>query len=299
MRRRGQDLDESFDLFLDTITNAFGGIVLITLLIVLMIRENNQSAPDEFSAGPAEEVQLVESQIISLEAEKTALAANLQVQQRFVQDFQSAEVTNLTQQLSRQMIEKNLLDAAAAKLSLQSQSIQRSQQGLQSEQQQLELDLAAKTAEFEALNKQLHAEQISRTRTMALPKERATIKSEVPVFLENGQLFIVNNDRTGERFSLNTKHFEKCSLANADLHFESEYLRTIAGAGIHVDAPELKQTLSRFSTKENFLTFVVRSDSFESFSTIRDQCVCDGFEYRIIATDEIIGQGGGSKARTQ
>ena len=70
MKRRKRVLDDSFDLFLDTITNTFGGVLLIALLIVLMIRETKDSAPEDSHSGPTEEIQVVESQIAALEAEK-------------------------------------------------------------------------------------------------------------------------------------------------------------------------------------------------------------------------------------
>ena len=69
-RRRKNELGDSFDLFLDTITNTFGGVLLIALLIVLMIQETKQESPETKNATTTDDIQLVESEISALEAKK-------------------------------------------------------------------------------------------------------------------------------------------------------------------------------------------------------------------------------------
>lgn len=296
--RRSKGLDDSFDLFLDTITNTFGGVLLIALLIVLMIRQNKQSAPQEFQTGPTEDVELVQSAITALELEKKTLAASLQVQQQFSQNFQNEDIQKLAQKLADELTVKNKLEAAAAQLSRTVKQVVESKSGLESEQQQIETDLGAKLAEFEKLNQQLQSEQAARTRTMALPKERESTKREIPMLIEGNQLFVVNKNADAQFRSVNPQHFKKSSSGAADFSISNQFWESIAGAGIAIDSPQLKQELARHGADEYYFAFVVRSDSFESFAAIREACVTSGYEYRLIPTDGIVSDTGGS-SRTQ
>eukprot|EP01047_Picozoa_sp_COSAG01_P068150 COSAG01_NODE_9782_length_2344_cov_424.909537_4_plen_98_part_01 len=95
-RIRKQGLNDSFELFLDTITNTFGGVLLIALLIVLMIRESKDSAPNQKQSGATEDRSVVQSQISSLEAEKQSAQVDFEMILEFNQGFQSEELKKLT-----------------------------------------------------------------------------------------------------------------------------------------------------------------------------------------------------------
>jgi hypothetical protein len=291
-RRKRNQTDDSFDLFLDTITNTFGGVLLITLLIVLLIKDNTLSSENRHQSAPEDDLLVVESQIEALLAQKQSLAANLQVQQTLIQNFENKDTALLSQQLADQLSELSQLEQAAAKLSMQTKAIAQSNQGLEAEQQTLEQNLANKTAEYEKLSKQLQAEITARTQTMPLPKENRTNKREVPILLVNNQLHILNSNRSGTGFTPNTQHFENSSAGQADFVFAGNALKAIAGKGIPAGSDEWVKEMGQYSSERVFLTFVVRSNSFDSFGKIRDLCVNQGFEYRILPTDDVIGQGG-------
>lgn len=297
-RRKRSQTDDSFDLFLDTITNTFGGVLLITLLIVLLIKDNTLSSENQFQSAPEDDSLVVESEIEALLAQKNSLAANLQIQQTLIQNFENKDTALLSQQLADQLSEINQLEQAAAKLSMQSKAIAKSNQGLEADQQTLEQNLAEKTAEYEKLSKQLQSEIAARTKTMPLPKEARTSKREVPILVVNNQIHILNSNRSGTGFSPNTGHFQNTSAGQADFVFAGYTLKAIPGKGIPAGSEEWVKEMEQYSSDRSFFTFVVRSNSFDSFAKIRDTCVNQGFEYRILPTDEVIGQGGGN-AKTQ
>lgn len=298
-KRKRQQLGDSFDLFLDTITNTFGGVLLIALLIVLMIRENAQSQPKEFQAGASQDLQVVQSSIVALVSERNTLAANLKVQQQFSDDFQGDDLKDLVQELSQELLEKSKVEKKAAELSLEVKKVLQSRRGLEATEQQLKEALAARRAQYQRLSQQLNAEQEKRTRTMALPKESETVKDEVPIILKNNEMFVLNANHNGGRFQLNYRHFQPSAVEDADVHIESSYLKTIAGSGMAIGSEEMKRTMGRYNDAKCHFTFVVKSDSFESFSKVREECVNNGFEYRILATDETVGESASERARTQ
>lgn len=297
-RRRRTQQGDSFDLFLDTITNTFGGVLLIALLIVLMIRENTDGAPKDHQPGATADLQVVQSAINALEAERDSLAASMRDQKVLSEDFIDSELIELSKDLSAKISERSKLSAEAAELSRLVKQASVSNTGLAAKGEQVKNDLAQKTAEFKELNEQLSAEQAARTQTMALPKEQATSKSEVPVFLEDDQLFVLRSDRSQISGQINAQHFEKTTAGFAGLHIDSEYYRIRPGAGLDLESEALKAELNRYSAGIYYFAIVVRADSFEKFSKLRNILVEAGFEYRLIATDGIISDGG-TGGRTQ
>jgi len=296
-RRRTQQGD-SFDLFLDTITNTFGGVLLIALLIVLMIRENTDGAPKDHQPGPSVDLQVVQSAIKALEAERDSLAASLRDQKVLSDDLIDGELKELSKDLSAKISERGKLSAQTAELSRLVKQASVNNTGLAAKGEQEKIDLVQRTAEFKKLSELLNAEQTARTHTMALPKEKRTSKSEVPVFLEGDQLFVVKRDRNGISKQINTQHFQKTTAGLAGLRIDSENYRVRPGAGLNLESKALRAELKRYSASRDYFAIVVRSDSFDVFSKLRSLFVESGFEYRIIATDGMISEGG-SDGRTQ
>ncbi|MDB4766520.1 hypothetical protein OAG71_02400 [bacterium] len=297
-RRRRTQQGDSFDLFLDTITNTFGGVLLIALLIVLMIRENTEGAPKDYQSGPTADLQVIQSAIKALEAERDSLVTGLQDQKVFSEDFIDGQLKELSKELSAKISERIKLSAEAAMLSRLVEQASVSNTRLAAKGEQVKSDLAKSAAEFKKLSEQLAAEDAARTQTMTLPKEQRTSKSEVPVFFEGGQVFVVKKDRRQISDQINTQHFQKTTAGRADLLIDSEYYSVRSGAGLSLGSESLKTELERYPANRYYFAIVVRTDSFGRFSKLRSICVKSGFEYRIIATDGIIGEGG-SGGRTQ
>jgi hypothetical protein len=272
---------------------------LIALLIVLLIREPKEDAPNDSRSGPTEDVQVVESEISSKEAEKAALQSALEVYEQFESDFKNKEIRDLATELANRMSVKMQLEQTVADLSKSSRKADSDAREVKSQQEAISDQLKQNSAELVRLSDELKKEQSLRTRTMSLPKEKETSKSEVPAFVKDGQLFFANSNRSGLRFQLNTAHFETCPAGQADIFVDSKYLRTRKGQGFDMSFATISNGIGRYDSSRHYFAFVVRSDSFSKFETIRDACVKSGFEYRLIPTNGMVSESSGVNAKTQ
>ena len=98
---------------------------------------------------------------------------------------------------------------------------------------------------------------------------------------------------------INNTHFDSASIFNADVNFAGSYYKVKTGSGISLTSNSVQRELEKYSTNEYFFTFVVRSNSFDKFSYLREHCVKNGHEYRIIASDGMIGESSGAEIKTQ
>ena len=301
MRRpiRKQGLGDSFELFLDTITNTFGGVLLIALLIVLMIRESKDSAPKQTQSGATEDRSVVQSQIDSLEAEKQSAQADLDMILDFNQGFQSEELKKLTEELMRSAKDNS---EQSLKFNSLKDKLAKSKNQLQNKKEEFEkigLLLKQQQTELEKTTKELKNEESRRTRTMALPKQKETNKEEVAIFLESDKLFILDDPSARFGFRPNRIYFEKGSTSDADAQIGGEYYKTKPNSGLPIASQSTTAQLQNYDNTTQFFTFVVRSNTFDTFGLLRDHCVQHGYEYRVIPTDGMIVEGSGSATRTQ
>lgn len=297
-RKHKQDANDSFELFLDTITNTFGGVLLIALLIVLMIRESKESAPEISRSGPTESSELVQTQLLELNSNKERILQELATLKSFQKGFQTAELKTLASDLSQIIFKNhdletnlNLLKQKFAKLSNQTKQAE-------ADLRNYELALSQKKQRQQQLKEELEKEEALRTRTMILPKERTTRKEEVAMFVESNELYVLIT-KSSVYSKINAAHFGSASIFNADVNVSGSYYKVKAGNGIALTSNSVQRELEKYSTTKYFFTFVVRSDSFDSFGFLRKHCVKNGHEYRIIPSDGMIGEGSGTKVKTQ
>jgi hypothetical protein len=298
-RIRKQGLNDSFELFLDTITNTFGGVLLIALLIVLMIRESKDSAPNQKQSGATEDRSVVQSQISSLEAEKQSVQVDLEMILEFKQGFQSEELKKLTEELMRNAKNNSEQSLKFNALKDKLANSKNQHQNKKEEFENIGLLLKQQQTELEKVTKELKNEESRRTRTMALPKQKETSKEEVAIFLESDELFVLEDASARFGFRLNRMQFEKGSVSDADAQIAGEYYKTKSNSGLAIASQDTTAQLQKYDSSTQFFTFIVRSDTFDTFGLLRDHCVKHGYEYRVIPTDDMIVEGSSSATRTQ
>ena len=288
--RRASQLDDSFDMFLDTITNTFGGILLITLLIVLMVRqtsEASQATVEQDAAGPTRE--LVNSQLEALKAQRDLLVQSNAASAGFSEGFASPEQEkNLREIIVQQALNRRLSESLEATeervIQASEQLAERKAQMEKRQEKQSEL-VTSQRKRAKSLTQEIENLKGKMVRTIPLPKERSSSKSGKSFFLQDGSLYELN-EATGE---VNLEHFVKCSRYAADFFDGDQSYRVRKGRGVPLSSQKLKRTFDRLNPRRVHLTFVVRPEAFEEFAIAREQAVAAGFEYRIVATDGVIG----------
>lgn len=290
-RRRSSIAADSLDLLLDTITNTFGGILLLALLLVLLVRNVNEPTDQAAKASektPAEQKADLQMQFDQLVTQRDILQQSLAAQSLF--NSGSADDTQ-SQQLMQQL--SQLLKAVGAIRA--EQVAQNSQLDQLKSQSATQADLMAKLTadsgrlqdEVQAADAELKKEQLRRTQTMDLPKEEVTSKRMAVAVVKGNQLFLVQENPGLNRFQFNSKHFKKSNMASAQVVLsDGTCLEVRPENGAAMKANELSSELSNVDPNDFFLTIAIANDSFGSFAELRSTCVNLGLEYRIIPVSE-------------
>lgn len=297
-RKHKRDANDSFELFLDTITNTFGGVLLIALLIVLMIRESKESAPEISKSGPTESRELIQTQLLELNSNKERILQELATLKSFQKGFQTLELKTLAGELSQAVLKNHDLERSLNLLKQRLSKISNQAKQAKADLRKYESSLSQKEQRQQLLKEELKKEEALRTRTMILPKERATRKEEVAMFVQSNKLYVLMS-KSSVYSEINTQHFDSASIFTADVSVSGSYYKVKIGNGITLTPIGIQRELEKYSTAKYFFTFVVRSDSFDSFSFLRKHCVKNGHEYRIIPSDGMIGEGSGASVKIQ
>ncbi len=199
-RRRSDDDTDSLDLLLDTITNAFGGIVFLTILLVLLIRTRSPTTESQTSVQvsaskqqaylEAEDLkQKKESLQISIAQAKENTLASKDGLQDLVKVYQElrGRISDLMQENAELLVNQEALNKKRISLKMSNEGIQ-----LQADR----LD-----GEIEELLKRLAREKQKRTITSSLPVEKSTKKVEIPFLCRRNRLTRVWADANRTRFS--------------------------------------------------------------------------------------------------
>ncbi|MCA9124124.1 MAG: hypothetical protein H6822_30325 [Planctomycetaceae bacterium] len=280
MSRKPNDDDGSLELLLDTICNTFGGVLFISILVVLLL---NLSSNEAASTPPNESDQAdlieAETRLAQSNDELDKLLTAIEAQQQIEQQIVDPEIRDQVQKL-RELQQENaeqtrrklqgLTDVAERQKEINdaAQQIKDHEETLRDAQQRL--------AEAE---RELQQEIESRSKAAKLPKGRATTKTEIPMFLRAGRLCTYVRD-TGNGLAVNQAEIdEKQDEQNRP------YIEPKPGTGIVISLEgndaDLDTRLSEFDYTIHYLAVFVWPDSFEHFAVLKDRMVSHEFEYRL------------------
>ena len=282
MSRKTETVSDSLDLLLDTICNTFGGVLFISMLVIVLVNMSSQ----RFMLEPPESVAQTEL---------------IELKQRLARTQEELEQLRT---LSRQqgLLETELLDphleelAVRLKTSMETrdQLVQLRNKDLQSiaqfqaetnrvalELRELEVALQEAAKELKQMDSELRAETKARTRTTELPIPRQTRKVEIAFILQQGRLTCY---ATRSPDGSPAECIEKTDS-------KGTYLEPKPNGGTLVDpasksgAP-LAARLSEFDPNWHYIAVAVSPDSFPHFAAFRNAMIASGFEYRLIPLRE-------------
>ena len=291
--RRKRGLEDSFDLFLDTITNTFGGVLMIAILLVLLLPKTKQMKEAKLKAEGFEGKHFLETEISNLKTQLQLIESQLTSQQQFVNDFGDEEAQELLLQLAASLDQNRKLNQQVKTLSSQTSKMVASINAIPEQDADVAAEIKRKKDELARLSKlKKPVKEEVETRTMDLPKEASTRKAEIQTMLEDNEMFFY---RKPSRVR-NTDHFANSGVFDADILDGTPY-KTRPGNGVALD--QLQNYMQRYDNKRYYFAIVVRSDSYQEFFKVRDACVAAGFEYRILPLDGAIAMGSNRSPKTQ
>jgi hypothetical protein len=254
MSRRRQHQPDSLELLLDTMCNAFGGIIMIALLIALLSRDaSSETATDHIQRL----LQSIEQQ--------TTEAQQLQQRLKISEPNTTAAFELLTQrdelrqriEAARHMIRSNTTALAAIP------------QIDPAETERLVAQLQSKTNDVQTLQQQIDREMQARQRALRLPRERATGKKTYYFIVRFGRIYPVHAMRDGRR-ELNTQTLDW-------RHAEGGETAT-PKAGLGFDMPTFARLFAEIPPQTYSIHFIVYNDSFPMFLAARQVPVSRNYD---------------------
>lgn len=286
MRRRRSNSDESsLELLLDTITNTFGGIVFIALLVVLLLGQKSSSSEANAESERIKkelEVELAnyEQQLKQLEQQRTSLQEStlnkeLRENQAKLQEIRKRESDIV--QLENEFKNKS---AETKELRELTEESEKTAEETVKQLEDLKAEVAMKTQE-------LNAARLASSEEGALPFAKVTRKRSIPIFLRRNRLYVLHQNMDVLDFKLNSKDFATCSMEDAEVQSSKGNFvtREDGGAAISDQADDLQiinQIISKIDGEQYYVTVAIFYDSFDSFRELKKAIVARKLEYRLL-----------------
>lgn len=268
-RRRYEDDDGALDLFLDAISNVFGGILFIALAVVVLL-QMTVPKPDHPTSDASDDQATAPAPTNAA----ASLLDTIQAQSSDAQPFLSEQRDAALKKRSRL---RDRLDESTAALA---------------ESQRAAQDAEAPAAAAEARLAELEAELLDAQRTLSelrnrptqrvrAARFRPTAKREVPVMIAaGGVVFPLGNDGVPVPARLVIDDQNQNARPNLE-----------AGTPIPAQAAAADATLTRLlaplDPRRDYLNLAVWPDGFDAARRLRDTAIDLGFEFTLtpIAAD--------------
>lgn len=285
-RRRQDDDTTSLDLFLDTVSNMFGGIIFITILLAIMAFANAEQVPGRHGLT-SEEVNAVLAGQAGAVADRTQRLRDLQDEltelHKMLDLFEdgAADSDEAIEAQRRQMNDR----VADALLDLEGKRLVRDSlagrlENFRGEVSDAEQDIVLLHEKIMKVRQEINEQRKKRRVDARLPVERRTEKFPLHVVLKSGKLHELydRTDPTSERAEARDVVLTKSPNQHSfTLKPEGGYPVT-ASVTRH---PRWRELMSLVTPKSYYFYIMVYPDSYEAFLTVKTTVLAAGFEYQI------------------
>lgn len=278
-KRKSEDPTASLELLLDTICNTFGGVLFISMLVVVILNGTTREVaiqPPTESAKAAMAAELADAN-----AEMARMQAALREQ---VKTLAAIGVDPRLEELARKL--KDGRQERAALLERKGQTLAdttRSQEQVNriaGDLQQLQRAIDEANRRLLELDRELQERLRLQSRTAELPRAERTTKVEAPFFLSGGRLTPLTRLGAGGSLTPNRGEFEETTEGGVT------FLAPRPGAGVRVDGNDADTQAGRvfapFDSNRFYVAVWVWPDSFNAFTVVRQVLVRNGFKYRLV-----------------
>lgn len=311
MPRSRDTVDASLELLLDTITNTFGSVLFITMLVAVLLRVSGQADADPHPLSKADQAK-AEARAAELSDEVERLAKTLDSLPVLDPTMAGIEgdITSTTQNTVQALSEHSMIAAEIIrdqeKIAETERKIRETQHDLEniapladeqsSRRQKVESEASALAKAALELDRPVDPTQIVQTAHM--PELTTTEKDQFGVFMRYGRLYVMHErGPAGQRLGPDPKYFLITSRPDG-----LQVAKARPDAGHIADAATvndtLRQILGRYPADKWVIAIVVHEDSFAQFQTVKAALVNLGYQYEPItarAGDGVWDSGGHSK----
>lgn len=279
MKKRQSNSGDSFDLFLDTVCNAFGGIVFIAILVAILVQTRSvteslrEQLPYDVTSLLSDEEMVVElDRLKSKRSRLQELLASLKTSPKPVapdtEEQPSAESTVLDQ-----------IDDLEPKLESSLSSLQKytaANKQLEDAIDKLEaIRRAMESAAAEEIEQE--EEQQNDLITFQVPRAKTTSKETYSVLLKGGLIYVA-----GYASGLNKNIFTGSDVSvrksqDGDIFWARPAPNAV---GKPFNSSTIQSMLTRLEVRDEFLTMIVWDDSYGTFQELKNFILERGLGYR-------------------
>lgn len=280
MRKKNGIDDASLELLLDTICNTFGGILFISLLVVILLNTTSETVEQ----NPPSEVTAVE--LLEAEIQREELTRQLeQLQHAYAQQetvfgtLVTDEVVRLVSQLKESESEHSSLVVDKSEKDGELSQTQMEINQISKDRKDRKGKLNAARNEAAALERTLQEAVVSKSKQAIIPKASESNRSTQTYFLKGGKLY-------GPRTSSNTSDFILTSIGNGKQRVEEN-----PSGGVRIDpktsnATAVSSKLNNVSPTMYGITIFVWPDSYEHWEAVREILISKGYKYELKPCDD-------------
>jgi hypothetical protein len=279
--RRDEDRTSSFDLFLDTICNTFGGIVFLAILLAIMIQSRAVVRTEEqIDQQPSpEQVRMLITKLEKLAGERETLEHSLENLPATRADDEDEEYFELAEQVAQteQRLKESLSiqTKASQKLAekLELNAIQAAENdAVPAQLKEAERELAQVKAGFQRLAS-------SKQQTLRLPTVKNKTTSSALLLVKNHSLFLA---RTPSLFG---QGFNETQVTTSTLFAGQIRIEPRDGAGWLLGSTKARAEFANVvqQARQNgyTLTIAVWPESYGDFATLREAMIAAGVNYQL------------------
>ena len=286
MRRRRFSQNDSLEMLLDTITNTFGGILFLSILVAILVQFSGGGVR---ASAPGEEDDLTDlrKMISQKNADLDSLRVALDAQEETLHEFMRTHAPEQLEEVLTLRSREKALRQQILEMEATVQNAEKENRDVEEGQRELTLQLTEATRREELLRQELREQIKKRTQVARLPSLRATNKREFATVVRYGRLYFLhatNMDR-----SLRTPNLDDFVL----LADEAAVFRLTPKpyAGLPIGETEdferlLSERLVTLDRNFDYLAIAVWEDSFTDFKYLRKALVELGWEYRLMPVEE-------------
>ena len=283
------DVNQSLELFLDTISNAFGGVLFIALLVCILLQLSGKNVPDpETTREHARRLEIEWKQrpaeIASLQLLQRRLAEQIRHMETPARKRRAVTYAALLAESHKQEARQAELTARQRQLPPQLAKLDELLKALRTRRAQLE-------AELRSLKVALREMEERNTYRIRVPGLHRTTKKEVQILVSEGRMaFIFRYDRLGRPTSYNVGELEQGQKTKSGVTLKA--FRKIPGKGLPIDrsegfVKEMRRRLGPFKPSTHYVALAVWPDSYEQCDIMRDLLIDElKFEYQLIPLKE-------------
>jgi len=282
MMRRSEPDATSFDLFLDTICNTFGGVVFLAILLALMIQTRAVIKSDDTTADQRptpDEIRDSIHQLDLLASQHATLAAALEntpLQSRSVDDSRLIELALKASQSEAELSQLTQANVASSKALGEMTA---SNADLDAENKQLPVAVAAAEEQVkEGQNRYVSAVQ-AKQESLRLPKTRESNAASYLVLFKSDRIYLARRPSfVGESF--NVDHVRTNKLPGGGIE-----VIAVASAGWDVGSSggnsQIMSLISDAARGRNIVTIAIWPDCFDKFDSIREAMINQNVPYQL------------------